>query len=220
MEIIPVINCNDLRCVEERMNIIRSLNAPWAQIDVADGIFAPVKMWNGKASPQEVDKSWAGNLKKIFSSFSEINIEAHLMVMRPFDILDDWISLGVKRIIIHAETATPEEARKAKEKIQLGIALLPETFADTFDIFSNVSNFVQVLAVHQGFSGQTFEEPMIEKIKILRKKYKNIDIEVDGGVTPFVLDEIKRAGANIATAGSFIFDSKNPLQSYKELCKV
>jgi len=220
MEIIPVINCSDVHCVEERMNIIRSLGALWVQIDVADGVFAPIELWNKKVFPPEADQPWAGNLKQIFSLFPEVNIEVHLMVKHPLDVFDEWISLGVKRIIFHAETVTPEEIKKVREKVQVGIALLSETSADVFDAFSGVSNFVQVLAVHQGFSDQVFEEPMIEKIKILRKKYQHIDIEVDGGVTPIVANEIKQAGANIATAGSFIFDSKDPLGAYKELCKV
>lgn len=212
MEIIPVINCSDVHCVEERMNIIRSLSVSWAQIDVADGIFAPIESWNKKSELLE--------LRDIVSKFPEINLEIHLMVENPLHVIDDWISLGAKRIIFHAETISLDEIKKMKGRVEIGIALLPETFADAFDKFSNVSNFVQVLAVHQGFSGQAFEEEMIEKIKTLRKKYGNIDIEIDGGVTPLIAAKIKQAGANVATSGSFIFDSENPVESYKELCKV
>jgi len=212
MEIIPVINCNDVHCVEERMNIIRSLGVSWAQIDVADGIFAPIESWNKKSDILD--------LKNIVSKFPEIKLEAHLMVGNPFDVINDWVSLGAKRIIFHAETISPDEIKKVKEGVEIGIALLPETSEDEFDKFSSVSDFVQVLAVPQGFSGGEFKETMIEKIKKLREKYKNIDIEIDGGVTPLIAIKIKQAGANIATSGSFIFNSENPVESYRELYKV
>lgn len=219
MEIIPVINCSDIHCVEERMNMIRSLGASWAQIDVADGIFAPIESWNEKSQISNPPDGRA-SLKSIFSSFPEINLEVHLMVRHPLEVVDDWISLGAKRIIFHAETISLDEVEKMKGKVEIGIALLPETPVEDFDKFSSVSNFVQILAVPQGFSGGKFKETMIGKIERLREKYKNIDIEIDGGITPLIAEKIKHAGANIATSGSFIFNSENPIESYRELCKV
>jgi len=194
------------------MNVIRSLGASWAQIDVADGIFAPIESWNTKSKILD--------LKQIFSSFPEINLEVHLMVKKPLDVVDNWLSLGAKRIIFHAETMGVDEIEKMKGKVEIGIALLPETSIEDFDKFSSVSNFVQILAVPQGFSGGEFKELMIRKIEKLREKYKNIDIEIDGGITPRIAEKIKLAGANIATSGSFIFNSENPVESYKKLCEV
>ncbi len=209
MEIIPVINCSDTHCVEKRMRIISALGASWVQIDVSDGIFSPVELWN--------EKSQISNLKSQISKFPGINMEVHLMVRHPLDVVREWIDFGAKRIIFHAETITPEEIEVIKEKVQIGIALLPDTPAHVFDKFSDIINFIQVLAVHQGFSGQIFNDEMIQKIKSLRDKYPHIEIEVDGGVTQHVAEKIKHAGATIATAGSFIFDSKDPNGAYKKL---
>lgn len=212
MEIVPVINCSDMHCVEERMGIISTLGASWVHIDVSDGIFAPVELWNKKSQIQD--------LTSVFSLFPEITLEVHLMVQHPLDVVREWIDFGAQRIIFHAETIVPEEIEEIKEKVQIGIALLPETSAGAFDKFSHVSNFVQVLAVHQGFSGQLFKDEMIPKIKSLRDKHPYIEIEVDGGVTHRVAEKIKHAGATIATAGSFIFDSEDPNGAYKKLREV
>ena len=65
------------------------------------------------------------------------------------------------------------------------------------------------MSVHPGFGGQSFIESSLEKIKYLREKYPEIDIEVDGGIK---LDNVKKvvdAGANVIVAGSAVFDAED-----------
>lgn len=43
------------------------------------------------------------------------------------------------------------------------------------------------------------------KVKELRRRYPNLDIEVDGGLADDTIEEAARAGANLIVCGSYIF---------------
>lgn len=43
------------------------------------------------------------------------------------------------------------------------------------------------------------------KVKELRRRYPNLDIEVDGGLADNTIEEAARAGANLIVCGSYIF---------------
>ena len=63
------------------------------------------------------------------------------------------------------------------------------------------------MSVEPGFSGQSFMASQMEKVKILREKYPNLTIQVDGGVSPKTIDAAASAGANCIVAASAIFGS-------------
>ena len=68
-------------------------------------------------------------------------------------------------------------------------------------------------AIEPGFGGQSFMEDCLEKVRILRSKYPQLDIEVDGGVSPANIDKCTVAGANVIVAGTSIFSSSSPRQT-------
>ena len=72
----------------------------------------------------------------------------------------------------------------------------------------NYVDFVLVMSVNPGFSGQAFIPAVLPKIKQLRSIFDG-DISVDGGVNDKVAGSIIKAGANILAAGSYIFGAKN-----------
>ena len=66
------------------------------------------------------------------------------------------------------------------------------------------------MTVNPGFGGQAFIPAMYEKIRILRDKITeknlNIDIEVDGGIKVSNTKQVIEAGANVLVAGSAVFE--------------
>ena len=62
-----------------------------------------------------------------------------------------------------------------------------------------------IMSVHPGFGGQSFIESSLDKIKYLRTKYPEIDIEVDGGIKLSNVKQVIYAGANVIVAGSAVF---------------
>jgi ribulose-phosphate 3-epimerase len=69
---------------------------------------------------------------------------------------------------------------------------------------------VLVMTVHPGFGGQKFMASELPKVKALREKYPDLNIEVDGGLGLGTIDQAAEAGANVIVAGSAVFGAKNP----------
>ena len=62
------------------------------------------------------------------------------------------------------------------------------------------------MSVNPGFGGQSFIPAVCEKIARIRAMIagREIDLEVDGGITPETASEAARAGANVLVAGSAV----------------
>jgi len=76
------------------------------------------------------------------------------------------------------------------------------------------------MSVNPGFGGQKFIEHTYEKVRKLRQMSATIMIEIDGGVTSKNAKQLVEAGANALVAGSFVFSSKNPIQTISDLKNI
>lgn len=66
------------------------------------------------------------------------------------------------------------------------------------------------MTVEPGFGGQKFMASELPKVEELRKRYPELNIEVDGGLGPGTIDQAAEAGANVIVAGSAVFGAKDP----------
>jgi ribulose-phosphate 3-epimerase len=121
-----------------------------------------------------------------------------------------------------------------------GIAIKPETSVDVlWDILetkqdkerpdvsffalliletgTNRRQMVLVMTVHPGFGGQKFMASELPKVTELRKRYPELNIEVDGGLGPGTIDQAADAGANVIVAGSAVFGAKDPAEVIAKL---
>jgi ribulose-phosphate 3-epimerase len=71
---------------------------------------------------------------------------------------------------------------------------------------------VLIMTVHPGFGGQKFMPSMLPKVSALRKRYPDLNIEVDGGLGIGTIEEAAEAGANVIVAGSAVFGAKDPAE--------
>lgn len=62
-----------------------------------------------------------------------------------------------------------------------------------------------VMTVEPGFGGQAFMPEQLPKVTALRKRYPNLWIEVDGGLSKSTVEPAAKAGANVIVAGSAVF---------------
>ncbi len=63
----------------------------------------------------------------------------------------------------------------------------------------------------------------MNKVKELRARYPDLDIQVDGGLDPNTVPIAAKAGANVIVAGTSIFKAPNPkerIAMYREMLKV
>lgn len=71
---------------------------------------------------------------------------------------------------------------------------------------------VLIMTVEPGFGGQKFMASELPKVTALRKKYPELNIEVDGGLGPGTIDQAADAGANVIVAGSAVFGARDPAE--------
>lgn len=76
---------------------------------------------------------------------------------------------------------------------------------------------VLVMTVHPGFGGQKFMATELPKVKALRQRYPDLNIEVDGGLSEATIDQAAEAGANVIVAGSAVFGAKDPADVISKL---
>ena len=113
-----------------------------------------------------------------------------------------------------------EEGIDAKELCQIvkskgmkvGISIKPKTPVDALFALLNDEecpiDMILIMTVEPGFGGQSFMNDMMPKVKILREKYPNLDIQVDGGIDGETCKIAAEAGANVLVAGSYVFKHK------------
>ena len=170
------------------------------QIDVMDGHFVP----NLTFGP--------GVVKALRKSVS-IFLDAHLMIDNPHRFLEEFVTAGANRIIIHEEVSgdLPAILQSIKKlKVEAGVALNPETSATKVENVLDVADCVQVMTVHPGFAGQRFIEDQLTKIQHLRKEIDQrrlkTSIIVDGGIDSKTAPLAVRSGATALVAGSSIYN--------------
>ena len=201
IKIAPSILSADFSKLGDEISVLDKTDCEYIHIDVMDGHFVP----NLTIGPNVV-KSIRNLSKKIF--------DVHLMIDPVEKFLDDFANAGADIITIHHEIS--ENVFKCLEKIKnkkikAGISLKPSTPADVIKKYINYIDLVLIMTVEPGFGGQTFMYNQLKKIQEVRKIVANrdIEIEVDGGITLETAKKVKDAGANVIVSGSTIFKNKD-----------
>ncbi|MCA3559526.1 MAG: ribulose-phosphate 3-epimerase [Aestuariivirga sp.] len=199
--IAPSILAADFARLGEEVRAIDEAGADLIHIDVMDGHFVPNISFG-----TPVMYGVRGLTKKPF--------DVHLMIAPADPYLESFARAGADIITVHAE-AGPHldrtlQAIRAMGK-KAGVSLNPATPPSVLKHVLDRLDLILVMSVNPGFGGQSFIPAMLEKIAEIRGIVggRNIDIEVDGGVSQHNAGDIVRAGANVLVAGSAIFKAKD-----------
>ena len=168
-------------------------------IDVMDGSFVP----NITIGPSVISK---------IRPFSKKPFDVHLMINEPSKHVDEFIATGADILTIHyeADLHPIRTLDYIKSKgIKAGIAINPATPEVVLESLLDYCDLILVMLVNPGFGGQKTILSQIKKVKsisaMLKKRKKNIYLEVDGGVNPLNVKNLVQAGANLIVAGNAIF---------------
>lgn len=143
---------------------------------------------------------------------TELPLDAHLMMTRPADYVEDFAKSGVDAITIHveADSPVPDTLRRIGELgLKRGLSLNPKTSLDTVLPHLADLDLVLVMSVQPGFGGQVFDPAAVDKIATLadRRRTEGHDflISVDGGINHETGATCREAGADVLVSGSWLF---------------
>ena len=214
VEIAPSILSADFRRLGEQIASVEHAGASYIHVDVMDGHFVP----NLTVGPFIVE--WVRKATKL-------PIDAHLMIENPDNFIGAFARAGANMISVHPETTyhlnrTINYIRQAG--CQAGVVLNPATpLAMIEEVVAEV-DYVLLMSVNPGFSGQKFIPSSLDKLRrlrdLIRMKFSPARIEIDGGIGPGNAAEVVAAGAEILVAGSHVFGAENPAEALKEMLRV
>lgn len=193
IEVIPGILQKEWEMIEERLRMVTPY-APWVQIDFADNTLVPNTTFMDFAA---------------FKPFAEKHsLEAHLMVAQPEKYINDAADAGFKRLIAHVEAHDPRIFfdQVKYEHVEVGIAIDGPTEFEQVEPYLEEVDFVLVMTIESGFSGQPFLPECVEKIKSIHNYLPDLPIEVDGGINDQTARLVKEAGATRLVVTSYLFN--------------
>ena len=173
--------------------------------DVMDGHFVP-NLSFGLPVLQE--------LKKMTSK----PVDVHLMVSNPDEVAGKYASSGADSISFHLEAARSPLSllqQLKSEGITVGVALKPTTPVDALVPLLPELDYVLMMSVHPGFSGQSFLPNSLARIREVYELWsRNREqdeplIQVDGGINADNIASIKGAGASSFVVGSSFYKSSD-----------
>lgn len=229
--IVPAILPTSREDLEGKLALLEGL-VDMVQIDIVDGKFAAPATWpyvnqsgDFAASVQE------GDALPYLGSFQ---YEVDLMVQNAEGVTGLWIAAGAQRLVVHAESTTrlPDiihdlEVRYGHAKdfapdlLSLGLSLDDDADISLIEPYVDRIDYVQFMGIDEvGRQGQPFDPDVLEQIHAFRKKYPDMTIQVDGGVSLETAPALLAAGVDRLVVGSGLWkarDIKEALVRFKEL---
>lgn len=187
----------------------------WLHVDVMDGHFVPNITFG------------SGFVRGLRRGFPEAFLDVHLMVERPEDLIDDFVSAGANLLCVHVEASRHlhrllSSIREAGAMV--GLAINPATPVEwTFPVL-HMLDLVLVMSVNPGFGGQKFiPETMDKTVALFRRREAEglkFFIEMDGGIGADNCAELVRCGCDVLVAGSAVFGAQDPAGAARRIISL
>ncbi len=167
--------------------------------DVMDGVFVP-------------NITLGADVIRSIRPLTDKPFDVHLMVMRPEIIIPGMVAAGVNRISVHPEIGGHLQRTLTfirEQGAQPGVAINPATPLEALKWVLDDVDYVLLMTVNPGYSGQTFIPAMRAKIaalgELLTEFGGRVRMLIDGGVDPSNIRELHGLGADDFVSGGGLF---------------
>ena len=211
LRIAPSILSADFAHLGDAVAAVEDGGADLIHVDVMDGRFVP----NLTIGVPVVEA-----LKRV----ARVPLDVHLMIVEPERLIEAFADAGASLISVHVE-ASPHLHRTLGAIKALGVkagaALNPSTPATALEPVAGLVDFVVIMSVNPGFSGQSFIPESPSKVQAIRgildRAESEASVEIDGGVQPDNAAAVVQAGADILVSASAIFGTDDPAAATRRL---
>ena len=189
--------------------------ADFVHLDVMDGSFVK-------------NISFGPKFIKEIRPYSKAIFDVHLMIVNPWNYIKQFADAGADIITVHYEACGDKLAETLKAikelGVKCGVVINPDTPVSKIADVVELCDMILLMSVFPGFGGQKFIPDVLPKIsearELIEKSGKDIDLEIDGGITKENVKLVKDAGANVIVAGSTVFNEKDRAKIIKELREI
>ena len=212
IKIAPSILSADFSKMGEEVRSLEQNGADMVHCDVMDGVFVN-------------NITFGIKMVEDIRARTKLPLDCHLMIVNPEKYVERFAQAGADIITVHYE-ACKDNLKEVlelikKSGVQCGAVINPDTPLDAIKDVISMCDMVLLMSVFPGFGGQKFIPEVLDKVRALRKiideSGKEIDLQIDGGVTAENVAEIKAAGANVIVAGSAVFKAKDRAEMIAKL---
>jgi ribulose-phosphate 3-epimerase len=151
-------------------------------------------------------------------------LDCHLMVEQPERHFRAIAEAGGDSVTVHLEAChdMPAVIRQARElELQVGLAFNPDSSPADAAAAAGGVDLVLCMSIYPGYSGQEFMPEAIPRVHELRGLLpEGVHVQVDGGVGPENVVELREAGANLFVAGTSIFRHEDLTRAYRRLVQA
>ena len=210
----PSILAANFNKLGDQIEMINQSEADFVHCDVMDGVFVP-------------NISFGMPIIQAVNQISKKPLDVHLMIVNPEKYINEFYQAGASVITVHYEACTHLHRTIQQIKnlgIKASVCLNPHTSITLLEDIISDLDMVLLMSVNPGFGGQLFIENAYRKAIALKemilKQNSSALIEVDGGVNFEVGKKLYECGVDILVAGSFVFGSKDPIETIAELKRL
>ena len=215
IKIAPSILSADFSKMGQEVADITANGADVIHLDVMDGNFVP-------------NFSFGQKLIKEIRPYSKAVFDTHLMILNPWKYIEEFAKAGSDIITVHKEACGDKLKETLKQiksfGVKCGAVINPNTPVSSLHSVIEDCDMVLLMSVFPGFGGQKFIDYVLPKVeetaKLIESVGKDIDLEIDGGITLENCKSVKDAGANVIVAGSTVFNQPDRALIIKQLREI
>lgn len=211
IKVAPSILSGDFANMGDTVQKVNEWGADYVHVDVMDGTFVK-------------NLTFGMPMVKAIKKYSDIPLDVHLMIVNPENYVEEFVECGADIVSFHPNAT--EKIDETIDKIhalgaKAGLAINPDIPVSAIAPYIYKLDMVVIMGVYAGFGGQKYIKEVDAKIKevsaLIKLSGRDIELEVDGGVTEENALEIANIGANVLVGGSSVFKSTDPMRTIKVL---
>ena len=213
MRIAPSILAADLSDLSSALAICERGGADLVHFDVMDGHFVP-------------NLSFGIPVLAALKRRTDLPLDVHLMVENPGELLDGYLAAGAARVAVHWEVAPHLDRlldRIRRGGAAAGVAVNPATPVEFLADALPRLDYVLLMSVNPGFSGQAFLPHALAKARRLRALLPpgaKVEIAIDGGIGRDNIRSAAEAGVEVAVVGTAVFGAADPAAEIGEIRRL